>query len=183
MFKKILYLLFSRISSIRQNYWPVISIRYNLSFFCYLVKSEQVSSVHVSDVDPDPYQWCGSGSVSMMRIRIRVAKNLLKSWETRIRIDRNHHNIIFLNIEFTLLFNAHIRLANTMHDKSFLLSLIILMGKKVLRNLVFSDPYQEPGSASSWCGSTSLVHMYSSVHPVTFFGNIMWGFSASRPSP
>ena len=39
--------------------------------------------------------------------RIRVAKNQQKSWETRIRIDRNHKNITFFKIEITFLLNAH----------------------------------------------------------------------------
>ena len=70
-----------------------------------------------------PVMWTRSrfwphGSFSMMQIRIRVAKNQQKSWETRIKIDRNRHNIIFLNIEITLLFNAHKQLAYTKHNKS-----------------------------------------------------------------
>ena len=54
-------------------------------------------------------QLCGSGSgririILASRIRIRVAKNQLKTWETRIRIDRNHHNIIFLNMKLHFCF-------------------------------------------------------------------------------
>ena len=62
---------------------------------------------------------------------IRVAKNQPKSWETRIKIDRNHHNIIFLNIEITLLFN-----------KSFY-SIIIFMEEKVWYFLDFRS-YPDP---------------------------------------
>ena len=55
-------------------------------------------------------------------------KKSAKPWEIRIRIDRNHHNMIFLNIEITPLLNAHKLLANTKHNKSFL-SIMIFMGK------------------------------------------------------
>ena len=82
-------------------YWP-----------CYTSTSD-VNPDHLGLPDPDP------GS-----------KKLSKSWGTRIRIDRNRHNIIYINIEITQLFNAHKWLANTKHEKSFLVSIISFMGKK-----------------------------------------------------
>ena len=41
--------------------------------------------------------------------RIQVTKNLPKSWETGIKIDKNHQNISFLAIENTLLYTTHIK--------------------------------------------------------------------------
>ena len=46
--------------------------------------------IRINDVDPD----------------LDLAKNLPKSWETRIKIDKNYQNIVFLKIEKTLMFNA-----------------------------------------------------------------------------
>ena len=60
------------------------------------------------DPDPDPVgsaSFLPPGSVSM--IWIRIAKNQSKSWETRIKIDKNYQNIIFLKMEITLLLNVH----------------------------------------------------------------------------
>ena len=53
--------------------------------------------ISTSDVDPDP-------DPHQIGLPDPGGKKSAKSWETRIKMDRNHHNIIILNIEITLLY-------------------------------------------------------------------------------
>ena len=113
-----------------------------------------------SHVDPDPVgsaSFWPPGSVSMNPNSKKLAK-IMGNPHKILRIDRNHFKIISLNIEITLLLNAH---TNTKHGKSFLWS-IIFIGKKWYGIL------SRAGSASSWCGSTSLL-MTLFLFPLKFF--------------